>query len=56
MSGTHMAESCTPWNRSGGKVIGTRSTALNTPDSPSTVQNGLLLRSVSTLGLVSGMR
>ena len=44
-SGTHIPDSRTPLNFSGGKVIGTRSTVLNTPCSPRMFQNGTLLRS-----------
>ena len=50
-SGTHMAESCAPWNLSGGNVIGTRRTVLQMPCSPRMVQNGFDLRSSRSSGL-----
>src|SRR5438309_2112532 len=43
-SGTHMPESSTPGNFSGGNVTGTRITEQNIPASPSQCQNGVPLR------------
>src|SRR2546425_2084993 len=51
-SGTHIPESNTPENFSGGKVIGTRITEQKTPASPRKCQKGLaFLRS-----LIRGLR
>ena len=51
-----MAESCAPWNFSGGNVMGTRSTVLQTSCSPRMVQLGFDLRKSRSSGLRSGMR
>ena len=53
-SGTHMPESSTPGNFSGGKVTGTRMTEQKTPALPSQCQNGVPLRSPLTSDLPSG--
>ena len=51
-----MAESCRPLNLSGGKVIGTRMMVEPICCSPRSFQKGWLLRRISTLTRVSGMR
>ena len=53
-SGTHMPESSTPGNFSGGKVTGTRMTEQKTPALPSQCQKGVPLRSPLTSDLPSG--
>ena len=50
-SGTHIAESSTPWNFSGGKVTGTRRIALKMPASLRTPHHVLLLR----VSVISGL-
>ena len=52
----HIAESCAPWNFSGGNVMGTRSTVLQISCSPRMVQVGFDLRSSLSSGFFSGMR
>ena len=51
----HIAERRRPLNSSGGNVIGTRKMVLPIACSPSSFQNGWLLRRISTLGFDSGM-
>src|SRR5882672_10357462 len=53
-SGTHIPESNTPGNFSGGNVTGTRITEENTPASPSRCQNGVPLRMPLISALPSG--
>src|SRR5437660_12042457 len=50
-----MAESSTPLKRSGGKVIGTRRTALKTPNLPRIDQNDSLFRPAAMAGRPSGI-
>src|SRR5258708_29728691 len=54
-SGTHMPESNTPENFSGGKVTGTRITELKIPALPSQCQNGVPLRMFLTSVLPHGI-
>src|SRR6266496_679450 len=54
-SGTHMPESNTPENFSGGKVTGTRITELKIPALPSQCQNGVPLRMPLISVLPNGM-
>src|SRR5579863_4246221 len=54
-SGTHMPESSTPENFSGGKVTGTRKMEQKTPASLSQCQKGLERRSCLICGLPRGM-
>src|SRR5437588_12113492 len=54
-SGTHMPESSTPGNFSGGKVTGTRITEQKIPAFPSQCQNGVPRRMPLIVGLPSGI-
>src|SRR5208282_3725763 len=54
-SGTHIPESSTPWNFSGGNVTGTRITELKIPASPSQCQNGVPFRIALISVLPKGM-
>src|SRR5579871_2890765 len=54
-SGTHMPDSSTPENFSGGNVTGTRKTEQKIPASLSQCQNGLARRSSLICGLPRGI-
>src|ERR1700756_2603535 len=54
-SGTHIPESSTPENFSGGNVTGTRMTELKMPALPSQCQNGVPLRIALISVLPNGM-
>src|SRR5882762_9909504 len=54
-SGTHIPESNTPENFSGGKVTGTRTTEQKTPASPNRCQNGIPRRIPCISGFPNGI-